>query len=310
VARGVPRVADWSANLTRVPQPPETTWSPIAASEFPELVALAARCRTADGGLPLASDAGFLRGRWAAEGTETRARRDAEGRLLSAASLRPSGEGVRLAVLVDPSARDSTDAADLLDWGLRRADQRGVAVAVETEALTVEQAELFAARGLRQVFAEDVMHRDLEAPVAPARWPAGAVLHDWRAGTAARFFAVYEAAFRERPGFPGHHEAEWVADVEDDHEFRPHWSVLVELPEFGDAGFVTVAVDWIVQVGVVPAARGRGLATALVEEALTRLRAGGCHEAWLDVNVDNSAKELYRQLGFVDAGRRARFERV
>jgi ribosomal protein S18 acetylase RimI-like enzyme len=64
-----------------------------------------------------------------------------------------------------------------------------------------------------------------------------------------------------------------------------------------------------VQVGVVPGARGRGVAAALVEEALARLRAGGCREAWLDVNVDNSAKELYGRLGFVDAGRRARFER-
>jgi ribosomal protein S18 acetylase RimI-like enzyme len=67
-------------------------------------------------------------------------------------------------------------------------------------------------------------------------------------------------------------------------------------------------VDWIVQVGVVPAARGRGLGAALVGESLTRLRAAGCREAWLDVNVDNPAKELYLRLGFVDAGRRARFE--
>jgi ribosomal protein S18 acetylase RimI-like enzyme len=293
-----------------VPQPPETTWSPLAASEFPELVALAARSRASDGGLPLASDAGFLRSRWVTEGTETRAGRDAQGRVVSAASLRPAGEGVRLVVLVDPSARDSADAVDLLDWGLSRADERGVAVAVETEALTVDQAELFATRGLRQVFAEDVMRLDLEAPLATPVWPSGAVLHDWNARTAARFFAAYEGAFRERPGFPGHPAATWIADVEDDDDFRPEWSVLVELPGLGDAGFVTVAVDWIVQVGVAPAARGRGLATALVEEALTRLRAGGCHEAWLDVNVDNSAKELYLRLGFVDAGRRARFERV
>jgi mycothiol synthase len=72
---------------------------------------------------------------------------------------------------------------------------------------------------------------------------------------------------------------------------------------------VTAARDWIVQVGVVPAARRRGLAAALVSEALGRLRAEGSDQAWLTVNVNNpGAAAVYRRLGFEGRGRRARYQ--
>jgi mycothiol synthase len=130
----------------------------------------------------------------------------------------------------------------------------------------------------------------------------------WSAQTAPRFHRVYDAAFRERPGFPGWPAEQWIADTADDDEFRSDWSLLATVPGLGDAGFVTAAVGWIVQVGVVPAARGRGIGSALVVEALRRMRAGGSGHAWLDVNVDNPAVRLYRRLGFEHRGRRARFQ--
>ena len=95
-----------------------------------------------------------------------------------------------------------------------------------------------------------------------------------------------------------------------DDEFRPAWSVLVSQPGVGDAGFDIAAAGWIVQVGVMPAARGRGLGAALVCEALGRMRAAGSAEAWLDVNVDNPANRLYERLGFRVRGRRARYRPV
>jgi mycothiol synthase len=70
---------------------------------------------------------------------------------------------------------------------------------------------------------------------------------------------------------------------------------------------VTAGLGWIDQVGVVPAARGRGLGAALVLAALSRMRAAGETEAWLNVNVDNPARRLYERLGFHRRGRRARF---
>jgi len=286
------------------------TYPALAEGEFGELVALAARCLAADGGLPLADKPSFLRRRWAGDGVVTAAVRGADGALIAAGAVRasPSGAGSIATGLVDPAARGRGIGSSLLDWALAVS---GRPVTVETESLTPATERLYTSRGLRQVFAENVMRIDLTTPPAaapPGPWPAGTVLADWSDATAERFFAVYEAAFRERPGFPGWTAPEWIDGVADDDEFRPAWSVLAELPDLGDAGFVTATVGWIDQVGVAPAARGRGLGAALIGESLARMRADGATEAWLNVNVDNRADRLYRRLGFADRGRRARFQ--
>lgn len=54
----------------------------------------------------------------------------------------------------------------------------------------------------------------------------------WSGETAERF----HAAFRERPGFPGWTAAEWIADYDDDEDFRADWSVLAGLPGSGTRG--------------------------------------------------------------------------
>lgn len=269
---------------------------------------LAGRCLAADGGLPLTAEPDFVRRRWTAEGSSIRVGRDRGGRLVAAAGVRVSDGTATLVTLVDPAERKHGYAAELLDWGLREAAGRAGRTVVETESLTTEQAALFAQRGLRQVFAEDVLRIDLTAPVPAAPWPAGAILQTWTDEAAPRFFAVYEAAFRERPGFPHHHAATWIGDLEEDDDFRPALSLLVEVPGLGDAGFVTAAAGWIDQVGVIPQARRLGLGAALTRESLTRMRVDGATEAWLNVNVDNPAKNVYLRLGFIESGRRARFE--
>jgi mycothiol synthase len=294
-----------------VSEPDDLTWAPLGDADFDDLVALAAACLSSDGGLPIAAEPSFVRRRWAADGTVTRSARDAGGRLVSAAAVRPTtdGPGAIVSTLVDPSHRDRGHTSALLDWGLAEAARRDGPVTVETESLTAAQEELFASRGLRQVFAEDVMRIDLTVPVPAAVWPVGTTLREWSAQTAPRFFAVYESAFRERPGFPGWSSATWIGDVAEDEDFRPVWSVIATVQGRGDVGFVTGAVGWIVQVGVVPAARGLGIGAALVRESLTRMQEDGATEAWLDVNVDNAAVRLYRRLGFQHEGKRARYQR-
>lgn len=242
--------------------------------------AVRGRCRSCRAGraLPrrrrwpavLAADPAFLGRRWQAAGTSALQGRDRAGRLIAAGALRPVSGGVAFCGLVDPRARGRGLGAHLLGWGLAEA---AGPVTVETESLTAAAAELFAAHGLEQVFAEDVMRIDLDTGVPAAAGPDGMRFSGWSGENAPRFHGVYAAAFRERPGYPGWSEAEWIAEVAGDDEFRPQWSVLATLPKLGDAGFVTAAVDWIVQVGVVPAARRRGVGEALVTEALRR-RAG------------------------------------
>ena len=270
-------------------------------------MALAVRCVAVDGGLPLAADEAFLRQRFAADGAQGWVAVAADGALAAAGAVRVlDAGGVRRAVLtglVDPARRGAGTGGRLLDRGLAVAGRAGGAVTVETEALTAGAARLFQSRGLREVWAEEVMRFDLVASPLPAVvLPADLALSTWTDDLAPRFFGVYEAAFRERPGFPGWTAAQWVDWTAGDDEFRPQWSLLA-----GDAAFVTCAEGWIVQVGVRPEERGRGLAAAVVTEALRRMREAGRTEALLDVNVDNAAGALYRHLGFTVIGRRARF---
>jgi mycothiol synthase len=285
------------------------TWSPLAGDEFDDLVLLARRCLAADGGLPLAGEPSFLRRRWTGPEQVSTSVRDRTGRLIAAGAVRPDAAegGTAFTGLVDPSARGTGLGGRLLDWGLAEGARRGGPVTVETEGLTPHAEALFESRRLRQAFAEHVMRIGLEGAVAPPAWPAGTTLEPWNDATVVRFHAVYAAAFRERPGFPGWSADEWAGFVADDDEFRPRWSVLAIVPGIGDAGFVTGGVGWIAQVGVVPAARRLGLGAALIRESLARMRADGATEAWLDVNVDNPARRLYDRLGFADRGRRARY---
>jgi mycothiol synthase len=60
-------------------------------------------------------------------------------------------------------------------------------------------------------------------------------------------------------------------------------------------------------VGVVPAWRGRGLGAHLVSRVLQTLAAERAPEAWLTVNTNNPAGDLYTRLGFEHRGKRARF---
>lgn len=290
-----------------------TSWTDLDGTVPGQLVALARRCVAVDGGLPLAVEPAFLRRRWGAVGGVRFGRRGSSGELIAAGVVCPGADGPIVTGLVDPSARGHGLGSRLLDHALEIADPlaagAGGQVTVETESLTAEAAVLFGSRGLHPVFAEDVLRIDLAGFEPAVDWPAGTVVTTWSGPVAERFFEVYEASFRDRPGFPGLEAAEWIAENDADEEFRPGWSLLAELPP--GAGFVTAAVGWIVQVGVMPAVRGRGLGRALITGALSRMAADGEREAWLNVNVDNpGAAQLYRRLGFTDRGRRARYRRT
>jgi mycothiol synthase len=249
--------------------------------------------------------------RFAVDGAITTGGRTAAGDLVAAATVRRLSPGAALIGLVDPAHRGRGVGGALLDWGLEAAATVDPTVTVETEALTEAAERLFGSRELRQVFAEDVMRYDLSPGAPSAPLPAGLVLHEWTPDLAVRFFATYDAAFSERPGFPAWPAERWVAWTAGDEEFRPQWSLLAAGPDGeGDAGFVTCAEGWIVQVGVVPSWRGRGVGGALVAEALRRMRAAGADHALLDVNVDNPAARLYTRLGFTTLGRRAKFQRL
>jgi len=295
----------------------EPTWRAISEPDLPSLVALTKRVLAEDGGLPVAGDEPFLRRRYL-DGViaSTAAFMDAD--LVAAAAVRPVGDGTiaasvgRIAAgvgMVDPVWRERGLGGHLLDWALTQAGD--VPVRMETESLTPAADALMRDRGLRQTFAEDVMRFDLVQEPPAVHPPADVMLIEWSSELGNRFFGVYEAAFRERPGFPGWSAGQWIEWISDDEDFAPEWTLLATR-EGTDLGFVASARGaWIVQVGTTAAARGTSIGAALTAEALRRMRAGGETEALLDVNVDNpGAIRVYERLGFAHIGRRARYERV
>jgi mycothiol synthase len=273
---------------------------PLDGSAVDDIIELAGRCVAADGGLPDSAGAGFVTRRYAAEGGQAIGAY-VDGRLVAAAGVRPSGAALHGIGLVDPGRRGRGLGSAALDWCLARAS------VIETESLSDGAAALFAARGLRQTFAEDVMRHDL-AQLPEVSMPAGVLTSSWSAETIDRFHRAYRASFAQRPGFPDWDRTQWTDWLVDD-EFRPDWSLLAHDGE-RDLGFVVCGDGWLVQVGTVPAARGRGIGAALTVAALRLMRAAGQRQVLLDVNVNNpGAAGLYRRLGFAPVGRRARFSR-
>ncbi|GAA0803973.1 GNAT family N-acetyltransferase [Spirilliplanes yamanashiensis] len=271
-------------------------WRVLTGAGLSEVAALAARCLAVHGGLPLAAEPSFLQRRFAARAVTAR---DPAGRLIAAAGLRDDdgGGGPVAAWLALPEAVDHAGAA-VLDAALAAG-----AVRVETEFLTVAAERLFARRALVPDRAEDVLRFDRRHGISAAALPAGITLREWSTGLAPRFHAVYAAAFRDRPGFPGWDVTQWTRWLVDD-DFRPQASLLATGADGTDAGFVTSAAGWIVQVGVRPGWRGRGLGAALVCAALRRHDADA---VLLDVAVGNPAVRLYRRLGFDPLGRRGTY---
>lgn len=291
-----------------------TPWRSLDEGDLPAVAELAAACLTADGGQPYAADPGFLRG-WYLGGALTRGLFDG-GNLVCATSVRrvvPDSAAALGATawttgLVHPSWRRRGAGGKAFGWAREQAGGTGLLCA-DTEMLTDGAHALYLGSGMSLMFAEDVMRLPAPVPAPPAPEPGGGlVLSRWGEADPARFHAVYTAAFRERPGFPAESLARWTEWVTGDEDFRPEWTLLATL-DGADAGFVIGEADgWIAKLGVLPAARGRGLGAYLMTEAIRRMRAGGETVITLNVNVNNpNAIALYRRLGFTHTGRRARY---
>jgi ribosomal protein S18 acetylase RimI-like enzyme len=183
-------------------------------------------------------------------------------------------------------------------------------VRVVSEALSDAEVGRWTSSGFELVFEELVMELEL-APELVLRpdWPQGARVVDWSPDAAGASFAVYKTAFRDRPGFPGWTQAEWTARLTGDWDFLPEASLCV-LMDGAPVGFVVCSTGWIDQVGVVPARRRQGLASALVTSAAARMRDAGVSVARLRVNTNNpGALAAWRALAWGVVGRRGRFER-
>lgn len=172
---------------------------------------------------------------------------------------------------------------------------------------------LYKRHGFRFALAEDEMRRDLNDPVPTNALPSGMTFFNWSPQNAGLFFKVYEEAFRDRPGFPGWNEETWRHALTGQNEFRADLSLLATEGN-EPVAFAVCAVEsdegWIVQIGVRPAWRKRGLAGVVLSELLRRFKTEGLHYALLEVSIDNpQAASVYQRLGFVHTKRFTSFQK-
>lgn len=163
--------------------------------------------------------------------------------------------------------------------------------------------------------AEEEMRRPLDPPLVTPPLSSAMCFHDWSPERSAIFHGVYYRAFYQRPGFPGWGERQWREAFTSSNGFRPDLSLLLTDGRT-PVGFSMGGIDrsgsqgWIMQMGVDPAWRGRGLGASLIAETVARLRAGGAREIGLDVNINNpGALSLYRRLGFELARRYVSYQK-
>lgn len=267
-------------------------------SDAGELRALAQACLDVDGGLPLLTDDGLLRARL--RSGESREIRSADGALVAAAAVTVREDGAATSGLVHPDHRGQGHGRELLGWAVDRAG--GAPLTATCENVSPSAERLYARFGLERFFAEDVMRHPLRS-VPDVAAPEGARLVPVAEASLADLFAAYVGSFSDRPGFPDPTEEEWLEELDEDDEWRRDVSAVALDEHDHPIGFVNVLGSWIDQVGVVPGWRGRGLGAHLVVRALGALDG----EAWLTVNLDNPAGELYASLGFERYGVRGRW---
>jgi mycothiol synthase len=125
---------------------------------------------------------------------------------------------------------------------------------------------------------------------------------------------AHNAAFTEHHGSAERDPEAWQTMFTGQRAFRPDLSVLA-VEDGAVVGYV-LAYVWSAdtkatgvrethfgQIGVLPRARGRGIASAVIAAALRAGAADGCERAGLEVDSGNvtGALRLYESLGFVTA---------
>jgi ribosomal protein S18 acetylase RimI-like enzyme len=301
------------------------TWRALERNDLQAVVDLSRACFLADGGLHFMAEAEEVTN-WffPDEAAAAIGAFDAKGSLAACATVYPFGktrQSARILGQVRPEYRGRGIGDRLMDWSEEQADRMLDAVGpgerllqIRTEWLNEAASRLYDAHGFKLANDDLVMRRELDKQLPNSPLPARITLTAWRPELAGLFFEAYQAAFRDRPGFPGMTEREWVQNwTVDNDPFRPDWSFLARA---GDepAGFHMVSANpphgFTMQVGVVPAWRRRGLSSAMMVESVRLMQAAGLVSSQLNVYTNNpGAIQNYLKLGYVTIGHRARFEK-
>lgn len=219
---------------------------------------------------------------------------------------------------VRPDHRGRGAGRALLAWQLARAEELYAERRPEAPGrLVVPVAEGMAgleALVQRAGLAPERWYRHMQRPLTDLPEPADApgvelVRFTWDLDDEVR--RAHNAAFTEHHGSAERDPESWRAMFTGQRSFRPELSVLA-LADGAVVGYVLAYVyeadaqatgvreTHLGQIGVLPRARGRGVAAAVITAALRAGAEQGCARAGLQVDSDNvtGALRLYEKLGF------------
>jgi mycothiol synthase len=247
-----------------------------------------------------------------------------EGSMIAYAGLRPSPtvtgrHEIDLYGAVHPSHRGRGLGTRLLAWAehaalpLHRARYPGhpLALSADCPAGQGDALALFAAAGYQQARWFHLMSRDLTAAVPDGQIPEGIRIAGYAAEFSQAARQVRDEAFGDHWGSAQTTAESWQHFV--GHErFRPAFSFLAYLGDEPVGVLIANEYDafrqatgrrecFIATVGVTRAARGRGIASALLGRSLAAAQADGCDIATLYAGTDTptGALTLYEHLGFI-----------
>jgi mycothiol synthase len=218
-----------------------------------------------------------------------------------------------------PDQRGKGVGRALLQWQLARADEihaerqpgetarlaMGVPEKMQSLESLARRAGLRAERWYRQ------MQRPLTDLPEPRETPGVELVpFGWDRDDEVR--RTHNVCFAEHHGSAERDAATWQSMFTGQRSFRPDLSVLA-IEEGAVVGYVLTYVyeadtsatgikdAYLGQIGVVPQARGRGLASAVITAALRAGVEQDCKRASLEVDTENvtGALRLYESLGFV-----------
>ncbi len=233
----------------------------------------------------------------------------------------PPGEGDRLALTdghVHVSYRGRELGSYLLEWLERRArlefnaTTSGAPQLMRTSCAghQADRIALFEQHGFQAMRYSYRMQRSLAEPIPDVSLPASLELAQWTPELDLPLMHAFNAAFSEHWGLQTMNEEAWREFFTGVPQFREDLSYLAMDAE-NVAGFCVNWIEgaestregWIEAIGVIPAWRGRGIASALMAKSLQLFQAEGLEQAALDVDAQNptGALRLYEKHGFAIA---------
>lgn len=230
---------------------------------------------------------------------------------------------------VAPEHRGTGVGRTLLSWSLARARERLTGrphplprfVRVNAYDWLEDRHRLYRRFGFDAVRWHDELLRPLD-DLPPVSVPRGVTLVPWPDDREEEIRLVRNAAFADHWGSTVAEPQLW-RDFVRGHGSRPDLSVVAVDDSTGDV--IALCANqaypedeaatgrreaWIANIGTVGAARGRGVASAMIAWSLAAFTDAGFSHAVLEVDTDNptGAARLYRNLGFTPRHRSITYE--